>query len=296
MEECEKVGCLQMFPNDCEKNLFKRLQNMIFCCILPLKDNTLSNSDNLHGGSWELSAIKTLEILEQFDFETRTLSVPELAEGLEQPQSTVYRHLRLLKEKGYLIEDSPGLYRLGYIFLKMSKIVKMDMDLPTVSKQAMKELTRTTGETSILLVYSQLQAVCLATVPSGHPIKVSSEQGNIVPIYGGASSKALLAYLDNEIVEDIYNQGIVKKHTENTILNVDQMLNHLEDIRNQGYAYSDSELDEGVVSYGAPIFEHPKKIIASISITGPKDRVMKKDKHSIIDAVTKAKKLIESQL
>ncbi|MDY0393530.1 helix-turn-helix domain-containing protein [Virgibacillus halophilus] len=142
-----------------------------------------------------MSAIKTLEILEQFDFETRTLSVPELASMLQQPQSSVYRHLRLLKEKGYLIENSPGLYSLGYIFLKLAKIVKMDMDLPSLSQKAMKELTRITGETSILLVHSQFQAVCLAAVPSGHPIKVSSEQGNIVPIYGGASSKALLAYL-----------------------------------------------------------------------------------------------------
>ena len=60
----------------------------------------------------------------------------------------------------------------------------MDIDLPVVSQEAMRELTRSTGETSILLVPSNLQAVCLAAVPSGHPIKVSSEQGNIVPIYG----------------------------------------------------------------------------------------------------------------
>ncbi|MET1178282.1 IclR family transcriptional regulator [Peribacillus simplex] len=243
-----------------------------------------------------MSAEKTLEILEQFDFETRTLSVPELAARLQQPQSSVYRHMRILKEKGYIIEHSPGLYSLGYIFLKLAKIVKMDIDLPVISQEAMRELTRSTGETSILLVHSNLQAVCLAAVPSGHPIKVSSEQGNIVPIYGGASSKALLAYMGDQIVEDIFKRGIVKKHTNKTILDLDEMLTHLEEIRQKGYSFSDSEIDEGVISYGMPIFDSDNKPVASLSIAGPKERMEKKEKNEIVSAMKKAVGKIENQL
>lgn len=243
-----------------------------------------------------MSAIKTLDILEQFDFETRSLSVPELAARLKQPQSSVYRHMRVLKEKGFLIEYSPGLYSLGYIFLKLARIVKMDIDLPTISQEAMRELTRATGETSILLVHSNLQSVCLATVPSGHPIKVSSEQGNIVPIYGGASSKALLAYMDDQVVEDIYKKGIVKKHTENTILDLDKMLEHLKEIRQNEYSYSDSEIDYGVISYGMPIFKSNRKLVASLSIAGPKERMKNKNAEEIVNEIKKAKGKIETQL
>lgn len=243
-----------------------------------------------------MSAIKTLDILEQFDFEARSLSVPELAARLKQPQSSVYRHMRVLKEKGFLIEYSPGLYSLGYIFLKLARIVKMDIDLPTISQEAMRELTRATGETSILLVHSNLQSVCLATVPSGHPIKVSSEQGNIVPIYGGASSKALLAYMDDQVVEDIYKKGIVKKHTENTILDLDKMLEHLKEIRQNEYSYSDSEIDYGVISYGMPIFKSNRKLVASLSIAGPKERMKNKNAEEIVNEIKKAKGKIETQL
>ncbi|MFF2753077.1 IclR family transcriptional regulator [Psychrobacillus sp. NPDC058041] len=243
-----------------------------------------------------MSAEKTLDILEQFDFETRALTVPELAARLQQPQSSVYRHMRLLKEKGYLIEYSPGLYSLGYIFLKFAKIVKMDTNLPVISHEAMRELTRTTGETSILLVPSNLQAVCLGAVPSGHPIKVSSEQGNIVPLYGGASSKALLAYMGDLFVEEIFKNGNMIKHTEQTIMDLDEMLIHLEGVRQKGYAFSDSEIDEGVISYGMPIFDSDHKLVASLSVAGPKERVAKRDSQEIVDAIKNAIEKIEKQL
>jgi DNA-binding IclR family transcriptional regulator len=243
-----------------------------------------------------LSAEKTLDILEQFDFETRALSVPELAARLKQPQSSVYRHMRILKEKGYIIEHSTGLYSLGYIFLKLAQIVKMDTNLPVISQEAMRELTRSTGETSILLVPSSLQAVCLGAVPSGHPIKVSSKQGNIVPLYGGASSKALLAYMGEPTVEEIFKSGIVKRHTDHTMLDLDKMLNHLEDIREKGYAFSDSEIDEGVISYGMPIFDSDHRLVASLSVAGPKERIEKRDSQEIVNEIQMAVEKIEKQL
>ena len=49
-----------------------------------------------------MSAEKTLDILDLFDFHTTSLTVPQIADKLQQPTSSVYRHLRVLKEKGYI--------------------------------------------------------------------------------------------------------------------------------------------------------------------------------------------------
>ncbi|MCM3756336.1 IclR family transcriptional regulator [Sporosarcina aquimarina] len=243
-----------------------------------------------------MSAEKTLEILEQFDFENRAFTVPELAERLKQPQSSVYRHMRLLKEKGYIVEYSPGVYCLGYIFLKLAKIIKMDIDLPVISQEAMRELTKVTGETSILLVPSNMQAVCLSSVPSGHPVKVSSEQGNIVPLYGGASSKALLAFMGDSTVDELYERVPIQAHTDNTIIQAKKMKEHLEAIRQVGFAYSDSEIDEGVVSIGLPIFDSDDKLLGSLSVAGPRDRMSKKPAEEFVAEIRKAVTKIEVQL
>lgn len=243
-----------------------------------------------------MSAEKTMEILELFDFDNRTLSVPEISTLLGQPQSSVYRHLRLLKEKGYVMETSGGNYRLGYTLLKLAKIVRMDCNISIIAYPVMKQITKITGETSILLVRSNLQAVCLETVPSNYPIKVSSEQGQIVPLYGGASSKILLAFAEDEIIDNLFEQGIVKKHTENTIIDSEQLKKNLEEIRARGYAFSDGEIDKGVISYGVPIRDMDKNVIASLSIAGPRERMLEQGEKAFLDILQSSAEDIQKYL
>jgi len=243
-----------------------------------------------------MSAEKTLDILDLFDFDTRALNVPQIAEKLGQPQSSVYRHLRLLKEKGYVMEAANGYYSLGYRFLKLAKIVRLDINITAIAQPVMRQLTKETEETSILLVRSNLQAVCLETVSSHQPIKVSSEQGQIVPLQGGASSKALLAFLGEEVVEGLFAEGYVRKYTEWTITDKAALKANLAEIRERGYAFSDGEIDEGVVSYGVPIMDSNQQVIASLSIAGPQERMLEKDEGELVARLKSAAETIQRYL
>jgi DNA-binding IclR family transcriptional regulator len=243
-----------------------------------------------------LSAEKSLDILDLYNAEIRELSVAQIAERLHQPQSSVYRHLRLLKEKGFVIESGVGLYRLGYRFLDLAKIVKMDNSISTIALPSMRRLTQETGETSILTILSGLHVVCLETVSSIQPIKVSAEQGQIMALYGGASSKPLLAYLPDETLVELFEQQIVKRHTANTIVDLEQMRENLREIRNSGYAKSDGELDEGVYAYGAPVWNMDDKVVASLSIAGPRDRMLEKDEGFLVQSIQSAVKEIQKYL
>lgn len=243
-----------------------------------------------------MSAEKTLDILDLFDFDTRALNVPQIAEKLGQPQSSVYRHLRLLKEKGYVMESANGYYSLGYRLLKLAKIVRLDINISGIALPVMRQLTKDTEETTILLVHSNLQAVCLEAVSSHQPIKVSSEQGQIVPLYGGASSKALLAFLGEEVVEGLFAGGYVRKHTELTITDKATLKENLATIREKGYAYSDGEIDEGVVSYGVPILDSNNQVTASLSIAGPRERMLEKDEGELVAHLKAAAQTIQRYL
>lgn len=243
-----------------------------------------------------MSTVKTLEILDLFDQNTRRLTVAEMALKLNHPQSSVYRYVRILKEKGYLIDDNDGVYRLGYKFLKFSKIVSMDANITTIAYPIMQKLTDKIGETSLLMVHSNLQSICLLSVSSIEPIIVSSQVGQVSPLYGGASSKALLAYLGEDVLHDLFENGIVKKHTDNTITNIDDLKRDLQQIRDKGYAYSIGEIDHGVVGFGVPIFNYNNKVIASLSIVGPEERLLNKNNEEIIEELVKARDEIQNFL
>lgn len=243
-----------------------------------------------------VSTEKTLDILDLFDLNNRALTVAQISEKIKQPQSSVYRYVRLLRERDLLREERKGVYSLGYKMLKYYRILRLDSNLAVIAEEEMKKLTSELNETSILLVPSNLQAVCIATVSSQHKIKVTSEPGEILPLYGGASSKSLLAYLDERVLESLYTKTEVLAYTENTITSLSEMKAHLQEIRNKGYAFSDSEIDESVVGYGVPIFDSNNTVVASLSVAGLKDNMLKKDSKKIVQSLKETAEKIQKYL
>jgi DNA-binding IclR family transcriptional regulator len=133
-------------------------------------------------------------------------------------------------------------------------------------------------------------------VTSIQPIKVSSEQGKILPLHVGASSKTLLAYQPDEIVDELFNRNLVKRYTANTITDKGLFKKHLEEIRNKGYSSSDEEMDEGVLAYGVPIRNREHEVIAALSVAGLRLRMLQKVEHEIVQQITAAVQEIEKYL
>lgn len=240
-----------------------------------------------------MTANKVLSILTLFSMERRAMKVDEISNELGIPASSVYRHVRVLKKNGYLIEDNYGNYKLGYKFLELANIVRTDISLPSIAKPYMDKLTNQFRETTILNVISGLNAVCLTTsVIDNAAIKVSSAEGKVMPLFGGASAKALLAFQSDKIIDKIFNNNLVEKITENTIVDKDLLYKDLLQIRKHGYSVSLGELDEGVMAYGFPIKDSKGEVIASLTIAGPEFRM----KHRSEDEIIKAFKLVVSEI
>lgn len=243
-----------------------------------------------------MSTRKTLEILDLFTLETRELSVPQISELLHLPSSSVYRYIRILKEKKYLLETNRGTYRLGLRFLEMSNMINLNHELSLAARPVMMQLMNETQETTVLVILSGFQAVCVENISSSfHMIKVSSEPGISLPLYAGASSKAILAYMGNEAVGKLFKHGIVRQHTKNTITDKEALLNNLKEIQENGYAVSDNELDEGVYTYAVPIFA-TNTIIGSLSVAGPRERMIQKNREELVTSLKTAARQIEQRI
>jgi len=87
-----------------------------------------------------MSAEKVFGILDLYSEKKTHLSVAEISHLMKLPQSSVYRHVRILKERGYLIETDIGVYKLGYRFLELANIVRLDNSLSNIALPLMKEV------------------------------------------------------------------------------------------------------------------------------------------------------------
>jgi len=220
---------------------------------------------------------KGLELLFLLSRYQTPLMVSEMAQILKVPASTLYRIVRTLNNYG-LVEriDSAGHYKLGYRNLVLARGVEEQDLLIKFALPEMKTLADIAEETVLLTTVMHNKSICIERVESNTPIKLTSEKGRIMPLYAGASGKILLAFLPAKERHRLIYLTPLKPLTPKTITEPKKLEENLENIRKNGYAYSNSEMNVGVVAVAAPIFDDRKKIIGGLTIAGPEQRMGEK--------------------
>jgi DNA-binding IclR family transcriptional regulator len=136
----------------------------------------------------------------------------------------------------------------------------------------MEEIARQTKETVLLTRLFGTDAVCVERIEGPQAVRISFEVGQIQPLHAGASSKILLAYVD----EDKWTEHLtlpLERFTEYTVTDLDTLMDELREIRRQGYCVSESEVDLGARAVGVPIADARNRVVAAVSTAGPAFRM-----------------------
>ena len=221
------------------------------------------------------SADKALEVLFAFSISRPRLSAAEVAKLAGMNRSTAHRMLQLLEAK-HLVQRRTGdssRYELTARILQLSEVVLHQLDdLRSAALSDLTSLRDSTGETAALHVHQNGGRVGITQVESYHHLRRTyADLGKRVPLYLGAPSLAMLAFLPQEQIERILPTS------EAVWANVDgldhaRVLEILAKIRVDGYAVSHAHRLSGIVSIAAPIRSRFGGVIAAINVTGPEAR------------------------
>jgi DNA-binding IclR family transcriptional regulator len=239
-----------------------------------------------------------LNILLLYEASTPLFTVSEISKRLGYSQSKTYRLVRTLTQYDLLREENgTARYSLGMNTLRLGLLAKGHLNLSSLAKPFMRELSLRTKETVLLTAVNGTRGIVLERVESEEPIRYTLFQpGATIPLHAGASSKVLMAYLPEEEWGRIIKKGGVKRYTPDTITNVDKLKVHLREIRRRGYAFSDQEVDREVRAVAAPILDPNGELIAGLSIAGPVYRISKQRAGELGKLVIEYAKKISSQL
>src|SRR5690554_1053205 len=229
-------------------------------------------------GGFAMSAKQPLLIIERiarilqlFNFEKHEWGITEIAQKTGLSKSVTYRLLHSMEEYGFIKQNNATKkYGLGMRFFELGQIVKANMDLRTVAKEVMTELSRKCNQTVILCIIDHLQQVCIEKVDGLSIIRIASEVGARIHLHAGASAKLLLAYLPPEERERCYREFGLPRFTKKTITDREQLETELSQIREQGYALSVEERDINLAALAAPVFDYRGEVVASLTLIGPK--------------------------
>ena len=237
---------------------------------------------------------KCVRILELFSDTSPVLQVGEIAQILDLPRSTAYRYVSALKRHG-LIEEAPGGYRLGRRIIELAASMSRK-PLRELALPYMERVVREMGETVILCGIRGHVGVCLEKVDGHHALRVSFELGETYPLHAAATGKAIFAFLEPRIQNDIIADVGLPRFTPTTITDESELRKELARIRKLGFAESNGEAIEGTRGIAVPIFSPSKQIIASLGVSAPVHRVKEERRKRLMDLLIDAGKHITREL
>jgi len=92
--------------------------------------------------------------------------------------------------------------------------------------------------------------------------------GSRIPAYCASMGKAILAYLPEEELNGRLQGLILNPCTPQSLFTTEQLLADLAQVRQQGYALNDEELELGLRAVAAPIWDDHDQVVAAINVTG----------------------------
>ncbi|MET3288762.1 UNVERIFIED_CONTAM: IclR family KDG regulon transcriptional repressor [Brevibacillus sp. OAP136] len=220
------------------------------------------------------SVDRALQILHLLSLRREGYGVTELSKKIPLNKTSVYRMLSTMVQHGLVKQDpETERYKLGYKILQLSSSFLESIDIRKEAEMYLKELEEMTNEVIHLVVYDQGVVVYIETLEGNQTLRMHSKVGRRAPMHCTSVGKVILANLPMEEAMQIIEKHGLNQHTPTTITSKDALFQHLQKVKQQGYALDLEENEPGIRCIAAPIFDPMGRVTASFSISGPTIRM-----------------------
>lgn len=243
------------------------------------------------------SVDRTLTILEVLSDYNDGLGITEISSLVNLHKSTVHRLLSTLIHKGYVVQDEESSrYKITFKLFELGSKKVHKLDLLKISRPYIKMLMESVNEVVHLIIREETDIVYIDKVEANNTISMASRIGKRNPMYCTATGKAILAYLPEEEIREVWNKSKIVKLTKNTNTDFILFKKELQEVKKNGYAIDDEENEIGVKCVGAPIFDMNGDVVAAISVTGPVTRITDDKIDFISNEVMQCTNLISKEM
>ncbi len=190
-------------------------------------------------------------------------------------KSTASTLLSALADRGVLQRTGVGRYRLGlkmfeYGHLALSHVNLFEVSVPVLERlrDRVRDLVQLGVPVGAEVLYlDRYEAQTLDT-------RFHDETWRRLPAHSSSTGRAIAAF-NPAVTQAILAAGL-RRWTRYTLMDPQQLLATLSEVRERGYAFTEDELEEGIASVAAPVLlgdAQQPRAIAAVSIVGPTSRL-----------------------
>jgi DNA-binding IclR family transcriptional regulator len=236
------------------------------------------------------SVDRAFDILLQF-VNAPSIDAARLQSAVKLKRATLYRLLATMERKRILRSyGEPRRYELGASMIEIVNAWLSQLDVTRVSSEFLRDLWERSGETIVLSILQEDDTrMTVQQFRSNSPLSYAPGIGKAIPLYAGASSKAMLAFLPPERRKRIL-RGAPRR------LKRAPLIAELAVIEQRGFAISRGELVAGAASIAAPIFDRDDAVVGSIALALPELRLSRLSTKPLIEDVCATARQISRRL
>ncbi|MEM6305448.1 MAG: IclR family transcriptional regulator [Pseudomonadota bacterium] len=218
--------------------------------------------------------LRLLLLLEEIAKVGAPLTPTAANEFLGLPKPTVHRLFHRLEEEGFLQRDIDGRsYAAGQRLRQMAVNVLSSQRLRTVRLAVLGALAEEVGETCNIATPDREGMVYLDRVETKWPLRIQMPVGTIVPFHCTASGKMYLSSLPPNHLSRYLSATLLDQHTDKTLTDPALLQEEISRVRQVGYATDNEEFMEGMVAIAVPIWDSNNRLMSTLSIHVPTQRV-----------------------
>jgi DNA-binding IclR family transcriptional regulator len=228
----------------------------------------LHSSDSVANEQYYLRSIgRALEVLDCFDGKA-PLALKEIGISTGLPESTLFRVLLTLEKHGYLKQAVDGTYQLASK-LRFGWLIEQANVLRDKVRPELERLTRRFNETVSMAYLYDDRIHVLDSIETFHEIRISNRIGRVLPPHCSAMGKAITAYQDRALAEQIVEVYGLSRRTDFTITDRALLFDEFAQIRSTGIACDRQESILGGICYSAALRPAEGPVVAAISLSTP---------------------------
>jgi len=222
------------------------------------------------------SLARGLHVIRAFAGVDRRLTIADVSRATGLTRAVVRRCLYTLKELGYTGTDGrmyflqPRILNLGYSYLSTAPV-------PIAAQPVLEEMSESLGEASSVAVLDDGAVVYVGRAATKRIMSVTLGVGSRLPAYCTALGRVLLAHLTDEQVDIELSKVDWTQHTKHTVTSRSRLEELLVEVRQEGFAINDQELEIGLRSIAVPVRNVVGTVVAAMNVSSQASRVSRRE-------------------
>lgn len=231
-------------------------------------------------------AIEVLNVLAEAGTD---LGTNEIARRTGFNVSSVSRLLATLVDGGLLqYVPSTGLYRLGIRILQLANVAREKLDIRTLARPYLEELSALTGETATLSIPGDRDVLTVDFAASDSSVRSVASIGRNSVAHATAVGKVFLAW------GGLLPEGDLAAYTERTVTDRAALAEEIGRVKEQGWAEANREREPELSAVAVPVLDQTEGLVAILGVQGPSARFTESAMRTAVDLLRERSRLIGS--